>query len=378
MENGQSGLFVVFLLLLLGAGIFWPRAGLAALARRQWVRRRRELFEDALKHILAWEGRGENATRESLAGALEISQRRTLGLITRMEAHGLVQTVTGGIRLTPVGERLALHVVRAHRLWERYLSDDAGVPISRLHQAAEKAEHHLSAEKLDALEAHLGHPRHDPHGDPIPAADGSFSPLDAVSLVEWPSHKTARIVHIEDEPDIIFQQILAADLRPGKAVRIIENDPQRLVVSDGEQEHRLARAVAANIQVVAPAPHSRRPEGSRRLSELTEGQAGEVVELDPDCRGFSRRRLLDLGLTPRARVSVELNNTFGDPRGYRVRGTMIALRRRQADQIWVRPMDGFAPAGQGAQSGLSRNATSSPHPGTPSEATDSWRGAPRP
>ena len=240
MENGQSGLFVVFLLLLLGAGIFWPRAGLATLARRQWVRRRRELFEDALKHILAWEGRGENATRESLAGALEISQRRTLGLITRMEAHGLVQTVTGGIRLTPVGERLALHVVRAHRLWERYLSDDAGVPISRLHQAAEKAEHHLSAEKLDALEAHLGHPRHDPHGDPIPAADGSFSPLDAVSLVEWPSHKTARIVHIEDEPDIIFQQILAADLRPGKAVRIIENDPQRLVVSDGEQEHRLA------------------------------------------------------------------------------------------------------------------------------------------
>ena len=97
MENGQSGLFVVFLLLLLGAGIFWPRAGLAALARRQWVRRRRELFEDALKHILAWEGRAENATRESLAGALEISQRRTLGLIARMEAQGLVQTVAGGI-----------------------------------------------------------------------------------------------------------------------------------------------------------------------------------------------------------------------------------------------------------------------------------------
>ena len=378
MENGQSGLFVVFLLLLLGAGIFWPRAGLAALARRQWVRRRRELFEDALKHILAWEGRAENATRESLAGALEISQRRTLGLITRMEAHGLVQTVAEGIRLTPVGERLALHIVRAHRLWERYLSDDADVPISRLHQAAEKAEHHLSAEKLDALEAHLGHPRHDPHGDPIPAADGSFSPLDAVSLVEWPSHKTARIVHIEDEPDIIFQQILAADLRPGKAVRIIENDPQRLVVSDGEQEHRLARAVAANIQVVAPAPHSRRPEGSRRLSELAEGQAGEVVELDPDCRGFSRRRLLDLGLTPQARVSVELNNTFGDPRGYRVRGTMIALRKRQADQIWVRLMDGFAPAGQGAQSGLSRNATSSPNLDTTSEANDSWNGGPRP
>ena len=378
MGNGQSGLLIILVLLLVVAGVFWPRAGLAALARRQWARRRRELFEDALKHILAWEGRAENATRESLAGALEISQRHTLGLITRMEAHGLVRTVTGGIRLTPVGERLALHVVRAYRLWERYLSDDAGVPISRLHQAAEKVEHHLSAEKLDALEAHLGHPQHDPHGDPIPASDGSFSPLDAVSLVEWPSHKTARIVHIEDEPDVIFQQILAAELRPGKAVRVMENNPQRLVISDGEQEHRLARAVAANIQVVAPAPHSQRPEGSRRLSELAEGQAGEVVELDPDCRGFSRRRLLDLGLTPQARVSVELNNTFGDPRGYRVRGTMIALRKRQADQIWVRLMDGFAPAGQGAQSGLSKKATSSPNLDTTSEANDSWNGGPRP
>ena len=378
MGNGQSGLLIIFVLLLLAAGIFWPRAGLAALIRRQWARRRRELFEDALKHILAWEGRADNASRESLAGALEISQRRTLGLITRMEAQGLVQTVSGGIRLTPVGERVALHVVRAHRLWERYLSDDAGVPISRLHQAAEKAEHRLSAEKLDALEAHLGHPQHDPHGDPIPSADGSFSPLDAVSLVEWPSHETARIVHIEDEPDVIFQQILAAELRPGKAVRIIENNPQRLVISDGEQEHRLAHAVAANIQVVAPAPHSRRPEGSRRLSELAEGQAGEVVELDPDCRGFSRRRLLDLGLTPRAGVTVELNNTFGDPRGYRVRGTMIALRKRQADQIWVRPVDEFAPAGQGTQSGLPGNATASPSPGTPSEASDSRNGAPRP
>ena len=315
---------------------------------------------------------------ESLAGALEISQRRTLGLITRMEAQGLVQTVSGGIRLTPVGERVALHVVRAHRLWERYLSDDAGVPISRLHQAAEKVEHRLSVEKLDALEAHLGHPQHDPHGDPIPSADGSISPLDAVSLVEWPSHETARIVHIEDEPDVIFQQILAAELRPGKAVRIIENNPQRLVISDGEQEHPLAHAVAANIQVVAPAPHSRRPEGSRPLSELAEGQACEVVELDPDCRGFSRRRLLDLGLTPRARVSVELNNTFGDPRGYRVRGTMIALRRRQANQIWVRPIEESVPAVQGTQSGLPRNATASPNRGTASEESDSRNGAPRP
>jgi DtxR family Mn-dependent transcriptional regulator len=328
----------VLAFLLAAAAVFWPRLGLRDQMRTRRARQQRWHFEDALKHVLAWQQRGQDATPESLGGALGLPQRKILQLITRMEERRLLQSSGGALRLTSSGEQWALHVVRAHRLWERYLADDAGMPMGKLHQAAEKAEHHLSAENLDVLEAHLGHPERDPHGDPIPAADGSLPPVDAVPLSDWPESKAARIVHIEDEPDVIFQQILAEGLRPGTTIRILENTPRRLVVSDGRDEHRLARVVAANIQVAAVSPGKERPAGARRLSELTAGQAAEVIELDSQTRGFSRRRLLDLGLTPQARVEAALENFFGDPRGYRVRGTLIALRRQQADHVWVKPL----------------------------------------
>ena len=335
MENSTSTWLILAALVALVAAL-WPDAGLFAQTRRWRELRRRELLEDALKHIFAWEQRAQNATPESLAGGLGIPHSRVLQLITGMETKGLVQSLAGGLRLTSKGQRLALQVVRAHRLWERYLADDAGMPMARLHQAAEKAEHQLSAENLDALDAHLGHPEHDPHGDPIPRSDGSLAEVEAVALNDWPMDQPARVVHIEDEPDVIFQQILAAGLRPGSVLRVLENTPERLVISDGEQEHRLAHVVAANIQVAVMAPQRERPAGVKRLSDLAPGAEGEVVELDSLCRGFSRRRLLDLGLTVNTKIEVALENTFGDPRAFRIRGTLIALRKEQADHVWVK------------------------------------------
>ncbi len=322
---------------LLAAVALWPRYGAYDLIRARHSSRRRALYEDVLKHMLAWERRGKTATPESVTGALGLGPKRVLELITRMESRGLVRTGEG-LTLTGEGERLALHVVRAHRLWERYLADDAGMPMGKLHQAAEKAEHTLSPEDTDALEAHLGHPARDPHGDPIPTAAGELEPLEGVALSTWPAGEPARIVHIEDEPAVIFQQILAADLRPGMTIRVLEDEPDRLVISDGASELRLAHAVAANIQVAAAERQPARPDGAIRLSELPARTEAEVLELDEACRGFSRRRLMDLGLTPSARISVALENTFGDPRGFRIRGTTVALRRAQARNVWVRPL----------------------------------------
>jgi DtxR family Mn-dependent transcriptional regulator len=335
MENSTSTWVILAGLVALVAAL-WPDAGLFAQIGNWRELRRRELLEDALKHIFAWEQGARNASPESLAGGLSISQSRVLRLLTGMEANGLVQSFAGGLRLTSQGQRLALQVVRAHRLWERYLADDAGMPMARLHQAAEKAEHQLSGERLDALDAHLGHPEHDPHGDPIPRSDGSLAEVEALALTDWPLDQPARVAHIEDEPDVIFRQILAAGVRPGSVLRVLENSPERLVISDGEQEHRLAHVVAANIQVAAVAPLRERPVGVKRLSELAVGAEAEVVELDSLCRGFSRRRLLDLGLTRDAKIEAALENTFGDPRAFRIRGTLIALRAEQAAHVWVK------------------------------------------
>ena len=318
--------------------LLWPRYGVFDLIKSRRSARRRALYEDVLKHMLAWERRGKTATPESITGALGLGPSQVLNLVTRMESRGLLRSGEEGLSLTAEGERLALHVVRAHRLLERYLADDAGMPMGKLHQAAEKAEHKLSPEEADELEAHLGHPARDPHGDPIPTSAGELEPLGGVALSTWPAGEPARIVHIEDEPEVIFKQILAADLRPGMTIRVLEDNPDRLVISDGANELRLAHAVAANIQVAAPEREPARPPGAVRLSELRSNVEAEVLEIDEACRGFSRRRLMDLGLTPEARISVALENTFGDPRAFRIRGTTIALREAQAQNVWVRPL----------------------------------------
>jgi DtxR family Mn-dependent transcriptional regulator len=109
-------------------------------------------------------------------------------------------------------------------------------------------------------------------------------------------------------------------------------------MTDGENEFRLAPAVAANV-FLAPATESELSAGIVRLSDLGQGERAEVVALDEACQGFSRRRLMDLGFTDGAIIRPFLRTFAGDPRAYEVRGTLVALRRDQAAQVLVRPVD---------------------------------------
>lgn len=304
--------------------------------RRHTAQRDRQHLEDALKHLFEQEYRGRSGTTASLAGVLRLRDAAVVALLGRMQARGLVTAHGAEFRLTPEGERLALQIVRAHRLLERYFADEARLPLSRVHAAAERTEHRLSAQQVDRLSASLGHPSIDPHGDPIPTRDGSVSPPAGTPATDWPADTPGRVVHLEDEPEISFAQIVAEGLHLGQIVRIVDSTPERLLLSDGENEFRFAPAVAANV-FLGPAPEAAGVAGVMRLSEMPRGQAGEVVGLDEACQGFSRRRLMDLGFTEGARIRPLLQNFAGDPRGYEVRGTLIALRRDQADHILVRP-----------------------------------------
>jgi DtxR family Mn-dependent transcriptional regulator len=335
-----SGSWATVLLVALAAlaAAMWPRAGLIPRLGRWRIRRDRERIEDALKHLSSREHEGRAASVESLASAVRMARRRIPGLLARMEAAGLLDPPASRMTLSSEGERWALHVVRAHRLLERYLADEAGMPIERIHRAAERAEHHRTAQELDALDAHLGHPRTDPHGDPIPESDGALPGGRATPLPGWPAGQPAEIVHLEDEPEIIFRQIQAAGLRPGTIVRVLETDPSRVVISDGRDEHRLSPEVAGNVHVAAPRAAEPAEEGIVPLSDLPRGGEALVTRLSPACRGFTRRRLLDMGLTPGTRVRAEMRAAWGDPLAFRVRGTLIALRRDQARAIHVRPI----------------------------------------
>lgn len=308
-----------------------------------WLRRKRAdrlrvQIEDALKHLHAQQWGGRTASIDSLRGALGLSSRRTLSLCEHMQASGFVRATTEGLKLTPDGERLALQVIRAHRLWETYLADDARLPFSRLHEEADRREHRRTEESLRALEVAMGFPETDPHGDPIPTEEGQLQQRAGVPVTEWPVSEQAEVMHIEDEPREAFAQIVTTGLRPGSRLTVIASDDDRVELTDGTETIVLAPVVAANIHVAPPRQVPQAPPDAIRLCELPTGITAEVEALDNDLRGLSRRRLLDLGLTPGAVIRVEYRAMSGDPVSYHIRGALIALRREQARHVLVRPV----------------------------------------
>ncbi len=145
----------------------------------------------------------------------------------------------------------------------------------------------------------------------------------------------AEIVHVEDEPEAVYAQLVAEGLYPGMRVRLIESTPQRIAFEADAEEHVLAPILAANLSVL-PLPQEEEMKGPfEKLSSLSVGSRARVVALSPVLRGPERRRMLDLGLIPGTEVAVEIESPTGDPIGYRVRGAVIALRREQADQVRV-------------------------------------------
>ena len=334
----STTIWIAIIIILLLAAVFIPRVGLLAVYKTYRVAQEREQVEDALKHLLDREQQGRHASPESLAGTLDIRRGEVTRLIENMEEQGLIESRGSELCLTTEGERWALHVVRAHRLWERYLTDEARMPLEKVHTEAHRREHTITDAELDEMDAAMGYPTRDPHGDPIPSREGTLLKAEGMPLTAWQAEGPVRIVHLEDEPALAFEQILAAGLRLGQTIRVLDRNPQRYLLTDGETEFRLAPAVAANVSVAALPESEVAKANSISLAELTHDQRGEIVVLDDAVQGFTRRRFLDLGLTPGTIIYPELKNFFGDPRAYRVRGTLIALRKDQAAQIWVKPI----------------------------------------
>ncbi|MEJ2012317.1 MAG: metal-dependent transcriptional regulator [Anaerolineales bacterium] len=318
--------------------IFWPESGLLARWRRGRSVSARVRREDALKHLHRGEMHGKQPTTESLAGALHISTNEAADLLQDLEALELVDLSGGELRLTKLGQQSALHIMRAHRLWERYLADRTGYSALEWHELAEEREHSITPQQADELAAQLGYPTHDPHGDPIPDEQGQWTPHGGMPLMNAPQDKPLMIVHIEDEPEAVYAQILAEELHPGMEVRLIEVSPRRVRFWAGGDEHILAPIVSANISV-RPMPAVQATADGERLSQLPVGEKAEVLEITSGVRGSERRRLLDLGLLPGTVVTAELASPQGDPKAYRIRDALIALREEQAERIAIRRLE---------------------------------------
>jgi DtxR family Mn-dependent transcriptional regulator len=318
------------------AVVAWPRHGLLARWRQAQELARRSRSEDALKHILKSEANGRVATLDSIAGALQITTSNAARLLEELEQRELLTFEGGRLRLTPTGRGLGLHVVRAHRLWESYLAAQTGVAEGEWHHRAERQEHLLSPQEADDLAAKLGHPTRDPHGDAIPSLDGALEGDQGQSLNSVEPGSPALITHIEDEPETVYRQLMALGLRPGMRAFVIEKSATRIRFWADGNEHILAPVLAENV-TIKPLPEFRTEDlvEEEFLSGLQPGGRARVVGLSPACRLPERRRLLDLGFVPGSLVEVEMVSPAGDPTAYRVRGTVVALRREQANLIRV-------------------------------------------
>ncbi len=176
-------------------------------------------------------------------------------------------------------------------------------------------------------------------GQPSAAAPGSIGARwradvreerreSSVSVAQLPPGVPARVERLGSGPKPLDG--LPARLTLGQRIAVTSSSPRAVVVRAGRHTWRLPRTSAERL-LISPVDRT-----LRRLSALKLGETGEIKGLSSDCAGLARRRLLDLGLTPGTSVTVVLDNTFGDPRGFRVRSTTVALRRRQADHVWVR------------------------------------------
>jgi len=327
----MTGIGVVALL----TWIVWPKNGLLAQMSRIKLNSHRVQLEDALKFLFDCEYKSRKCDLNSLAGNLSISSDQAGRLLEKLLAMGLVNMDDHNITLTDTGRAYSLRVIRVHRIWERYLADETGVAPGEWHKVADRMEHHLSAEETDKLAAQMGNPVFDPHGDPIPTAEGVLPELKGQPLSFLKEGDIGRITHIEDEPRSIYEQLLVLGLFPGMQVYVTDVSENKITFAGDGDECTLTPLFASQITVELQKGKTPVTEKYNLLSDLDIGEEAEIIGISPNCRGQQRRRLMDLGIVPGSKVTAEIKSASGDPVGYRILGTTIGIRRQQAGLIFI-------------------------------------------
>ncbi len=197
---------------------------------------------------------GGTVTTQALADRLNVSTASVTGMIKKLDSLRLVEHEPyHGVVLTPRGTAAALEVLRHHRLLELFLVEHLGVPWEEVHAEAERLEHHISEGLEERIAAKLGQPSHDPHGDPIPARDGSIVDIPAIPLSHCRAGSSARITRVSDRSTELLQYLAARGLRPGADVNVTEVDDLAgvMTVELHDRRHTLSLGVASQILVEA-------------------------------------------------------------------------------------------------------------------------------
>lgn len=210
-------------------------------------------IEDYAKAIYALQTEeGGAVSNNALADRLGVTAASASGMVKRLDELGLVRHEPyRGVALTDAGERVALEVLRHHRLLETYLAESLGVPWDRVHEEAEVLEHVLSEDLEAAIAAKLGHPTRDPHGDPIPTPDLEIDERATRSLQALEPGERAVFVRVSDTRPEMLRYLAERGIRPGDELAVVDKQPfgGPLFVRFGDEVHVLGGELALVMRV---------------------------------------------------------------------------------------------------------------------------------
>ena len=212
-----------------------------------------QAVEDYLKTIYKLQGAGAVATTD-LAQALGVASASVTNMVKRLASMKLVEHESyKGVRLTEAGEKIALEIIRHHRLLETYLKEVMGYSWAQMHEEAERLEHHISEAFEDKLDELLGYPTHDPHGHPIPTREGHVPEMSTTPLADTEAGHTVTIHHVSDADPALLKYLEEIGLLPQASVEVVEKAPFNgpLTLRIGEAEQVVGHEVARNVFVEA-------------------------------------------------------------------------------------------------------------------------------
>jgi len=209
-------------------------------------------IQDYLKEIYKLQAEGTRPTTTAIARAMGVAPSSATSMLKKLAALGLAEhSPYRGVELSSAGTKIALEVIRHHRLLEQYLAETLGLPIDAVHAEADLLEHVLSEELEARIDEQLGYPTHDPHGDPIPDAGLRIETRTLRSLDALEPGEEATVKRVPDGDPDLLRYLARLQLVPGGRVTMRRSEPFEgpvTVAVEGE-EHAISRELATQIGI---------------------------------------------------------------------------------------------------------------------------------
>ena len=208
--------------------------------------------ENYLKSIYHLSLNAESVSTNQLAALLNTSAASVTDMLKKLADKQLINYARyQGVSLTPAGEKIALHIIRKHRLWEYFLVEKLDFKWDEVHEMAEEMEHISSTELIDRLDKFMGYPKYDPHGDPIPDSKGNFKVHELKSVSLAVVNECGIISGVRDHSAGFLQYLEKQQLTIGKKIQvaeIIEYD-HSMILKAGDNKIHISREVANNLLI---------------------------------------------------------------------------------------------------------------------------------